>query len=385
MTDPVGPLKVTVITYVYISQVNGRLPLFEECLASVQAQGYENYEHVIIDDGSDMDLAPVVAQFPKTRLVRKPGTGIVSSSYTFNLGQHVATGDCCILLPSDDLSVPGGIAALVAALQENPSAKSAIGRAVYENPEKGDLIWTPEPEKIERGIYEKNHINGCAIMWRRTPDVMANLSPNYVGFCADYDLFGLVATSGPVAYVNEMIVRYRWAEDSTRNKTRSRSIISPRKEDMMFYQYSKIARIEFVQVRLRRVPRDFSEFREGKDISGDFALSGKDEAKLTILIGKRSWADAVALLRDKQPDFEAAYRLVSEAITQRMVCRIRHLTPASVALMQAFRLDGVFDLVWDGDFEHAIFEFCPMPAVRYILSKTDARRHDAEMFMGLAA
>src|SRR6218665_3721954 len=127
-----GKPKVTVITYVYVSRSNGREALLAECLQSAADQGLDAYEQIIVDDGSECDLSGLVARFPKARLVRKPGSGILSSTATFNLAHILARGEYCILLPSDDLQVPGSLGGLSEALDANPSAVMAIGRAQYE-------------------------------------------------------------------------------------------------------------------------------------------------------------------------------------------------------------------------------------------------------------
>lgn len=372
-----GPLpKVTVITYVHVNRVNDRLSLFREGLQSVRDQGYDNYEHVVIDDGSDIDLGPVVADFPKVRLVRKPGTGIISSTYTFNLGQRVATGDACILLPSDDLSVPGGIGALAALLAARPDAQSAIGCAIYEDPKVGEREWRPDPEKIEVGILDKNHINGCAIMWRRTARVLADLPPNYTGFCADYDLFGMIARSGPVAYSDHPVVRYRWAADSTRNKTRGRSIASPRKEDALFCQYTKPARLDFVKARLRRAN---TVAPPGQDVE-PLNLPAIPEAlteRLALRAIARDWGAAWDCLKPVAGMADGLAQ-ARAAVAAGKVIRVSELTLPALVTMNLLRDAAWFDLVWSGDGFDWRLDLCPMPAIRQV-TDADGTRRDALM------
>ncbi len=378
-------LKVTVFTYVYIDEANGRLPLFEECLQSVAAQGYENYEHVIVDDGSKIDLAPIVAGYPKTRLLKKPGTGIVASSYTFQLGLQISKGDVCILLPSDDLSIPGGIGAMVETFEQNPQVAAVIARARYESPGQDDTVWVPDPEFIKKEIWSRNVINGCAIMWRLDSKVMDMLAPNYIGFVGDYDIFGLVATMEELAYCDAEVVRYRWAADSTRNKTKSRVLASARKEDSLFYQYSKPARLEFVRMRLRR-----ASLRE-YELAGEFKLptlgteiSDRLRRNLTVLLRNRKWDEAQDLVLEHVDGARPAYADLCAAIEQKKTCYIPAMNDVSLTFMQNVRNEAFFDVVWEEGASTWEFDYMPLPAIRRFIAADGTERRALMSYLGYA-
>ena len=125
----------------------------------------------------------------------------------------------------------------------------AIGKAIYEYIDGRITTWSPDKDKIENRLHEGNHVNGCAVMWKRSEELYQCLPPNYTGFCCDYDLWATIAKLGKIVYPDSDVVKYRHVSDSTRNKTRSSFIVSPRKEDKGFYQYSKESRIEFVKRR----------------------------------------------------------------------------------------------------------------------------------------
>jgi glycosyltransferase involved in cell wall biosynthesis len=59
-------IKISVITFVYASQGNGRLELLEECLQSVESQGHPSYEHIVVDDGSTEDVEALTGRFANT-------------------------------------------------------------------------------------------------------------------------------------------------------------------------------------------------------------------------------------------------------------------------------------------------------------------------------
>lgn len=242
--------KVSVITFVYVNAVNGREPLFKECLESIAMQKYPNYEHIIIDDGSDIDIKPLVDSFPNTKYIKKDGSGILSSTKTFNMGHEIADGKYCIYLPSDDLHFNDTIEGMVLAMEEDSNCQMAIGKAVYEYSDGRITSWSPNKENIENNMYSGNYVNGCAVMWKKSDLLLELLPPYYTGFCSDYDIWCTLTKLGKIIYPDVNVVKYRQADDSTRNKTRSRFITSPRIQDSNFFQYSKEARLGFVKDRL---------------------------------------------------------------------------------------------------------------------------------------
>lgn len=240
--------KVSVITFVYADELNGRLETLAECLDSVANQQFEDYEHVIVDDGSPVDLSATLKNYPNTRLIRKEGSGILSDTATFNLGHQEARGKYCIYLPSDDVQLPRALEALASVLDENPDVGWVIGEAVYEYTNQAPVIWKPNKEKIANHLSEANYVNGCAVMWRKDKTLLKRLPPHYQGFCCDYGFWlQLNRLFGPPLMSDVQVVSYRQVGDSTRNKTRSNFIVSPRANDTRRYQYSKIARLENVK------------------------------------------------------------------------------------------------------------------------------------------
>lgn len=79
----------------------------ERCIAaaikSVLDQTYEVTEIIVADDGSSDNTAEVAAQFPKTRVIKRPNGGPGAAR---NTGIHAASGEWIALLDSDDVWLP---------------------------------------------------------------------------------------------------------------------------------------------------------------------------------------------------------------------------------------------------------------------------------------
>ena len=93
----------------------------EATLASALAQTFEDFEIVVIDDGSVDDTRVVVERVmqsdPRIRLIRQDNRG---PSATRNRGIGEARGALIAFLDHDDLWLPGKLALQVALLDEHP-------------------------------------------------------------------------------------------------------------------------------------------------------------------------------------------------------------------------------------------------------------------------
>lgn len=89
-------LKISIITVCYNSEETIR-----DTILSVQAQNYENIEHIIIDGASSDRTLDIIRQFksPETVIVSEPDMGLYDA---MNKGLDYASGDVVGFLNSDD-------------------------------------------------------------------------------------------------------------------------------------------------------------------------------------------------------------------------------------------------------------------------------------------
>lgn len=71
----------------------------EDAIVSVLDQGYENFEHIIIDGGSTDGTFEILKKYPHVRLISEPDGG---QSDAINKGFRMATGEIVAWLNSDD-------------------------------------------------------------------------------------------------------------------------------------------------------------------------------------------------------------------------------------------------------------------------------------------
>lgn len=105
--------KVSVITPTY-----NHAPYLAECVRSVLAQTFEDWEQIIVDDGSSDATPEVAAGFhdPRVRYFRRDRVGVYRLAETYNFALSQARAPLIAILEGDDAWAPEKLAIQVPAL-----------------------------------------------------------------------------------------------------------------------------------------------------------------------------------------------------------------------------------------------------------------------------
>ncbi|MFL6248723.1 MAG: glycosyltransferase family 2 protein [Thermoanaerobaculia bacterium] len=218
----VGP-RVTILMPVY----NGQRYV-DEAIASVAGQGYDDFEFVIVDDGSIDDtpaiLAGWAARDPRITVHRSPcNEGIPSA---LNRGLALARGEYIVRQDADDLCVAGRVAKQVAALDADPdTVLVSAGFEVIDEQgrRRGSVVPFEAPEVLAYLLHFSNSIGGHGqVMFRR--DMVLALGNYRVEFdCSqDYDLWSRLAEHGRLRVLPITGMRYRMHDHSVTVKSGKR-------------------------------------------------------------------------------------------------------------------------------------------------------------------
>jgi glycosyltransferase involved in cell wall biosynthesis len=110
---------------------------------SALAQTHLDVEVIVVDDGSDDDVAGVTAQYaPRVRFVRRQNGGLAAAR---NTGAAIATGDYLKFLDADDYLVPEQLEWQVAALAGRFDAVSITAVRAYQESDSTDYRDLPPP------------------------------------------------------------------------------------------------------------------------------------------------------------------------------------------------------------------------------------------------
>jgi hypothetical protein len=119
-----NPPLVTIIT-----PTKNRLLLLQEAMASVVAQTFSNWEHLIVDDGSEDGSIEIVEKIAlsdsRIRLIKRTG-GKPGANVCRNMGIRESRGEFMVFLDSDDLLSASCLENRVALMERNRDLDFAV-------------------------------------------------------------------------------------------------------------------------------------------------------------------------------------------------------------------------------------------------------------------
>ena len=231
--DDVSPVKVSVVIPTY----NG-LTFLPETIASVMAQTFQDFELLLIDDGSSDGTAEWVAQFNQLQSLQAKSIIALDSQTTDsqanhqirffqqqrggvsaarNLGIQNAVGEFVAFLDADDLWVPTKLARQVDYLIQNPQVGLVHGWIALMD-EAGTLTGRvlsshPEDSSLAR-LLTKNSVACQTVMVRRSCFEQAGVFDSKADTVEDWDVWMRVARFYPIVVLPEVLAHYRQVETS---------------------------------------------------------------------------------------------------------------------------------------------------------------------------
>ncbi len=199
-----------------------RLPMLKEAVDSVLAQDFEDFELIIVDDGSTDGTADKMIKYGgRVKLLRHNDNRGVSAAR--NSGITHAKGKYIGFLDSDDLWVKGKLEIQVSFLDENPHYPLCYTDEIWIR--KGKRV-NPmlKHTKYSGWIFEKClplcTISPSSVMMRKTLFSRVGLFDEALPVCEDYDFWLRVSTRFPVFFINKkMIIKRGGHADQLSNRS----------------------------------------------------------------------------------------------------------------------------------------------------------------------
>ena len=212
--SPTATPRVTVLMPVY-----NAVRHVELSVRSILEQTFENFEFVIIDDGSTDGstdvLTRLAAEDARVRLVSRPNTGYIRA---LNEGLDLARGEYVARLDADDLARTDRLALQLAALDADPELV-ALGAQAGTIDLRGDPI-ADAPVPLTHAEIERHHLSGSsmihhpAVMMRRNAVEAVGRYQEDLEPCEDFDLWLKLAEVGRVANLPQKLLLKRLHADS---------------------------------------------------------------------------------------------------------------------------------------------------------------------------
>lgn len=164
----------------------------EQTILSVLGQDYPNFEHIIIDGGSDDETLNIVRRYRHVRLVAEPDRG---QTHAINKGLLLARGDILAYLNSDDVYYPGTFQHVAKQLSPPDAAPVLVG-ACDRLDESGEVIghYIARGARFERlQRYWEWDGSYClpqqSTFWRRELMAHVGLFDTECKYSMDYDMW----------------------------------------------------------------------------------------------------------------------------------------------------------------------------------------------------
>lgn len=130
----------------------------DECLGSVAAQSFGDWEAIVVDDGSTDNSAALAETWAmknnRFRILKQTNQGLSAAR---NAGMHLAQGEYLLFLDGDDWLEPHALQILADAAQDE-DVLCFGGRRFFQDEKRYDEADTPEPKTYACGwdYYQSN-------------------------------------------------------------------------------------------------------------------------------------------------------------------------------------------------------------------------------------
>jgi glycosyltransferase involved in cell wall biosynthesis len=202
--------KVTVLMSVY----NGK-DFLPKAISSILGQTFQDFEFLIINDGSSEPVGQVIESFndPRIRFHNHENVGLTRS---LNRGLDLARGEYVARMDADDVSLPSRLETQVNELDRDPKLDlvgsffdviDAEGKRI----ESKELI-TDEIYRLWRLLFHNNYGHGTMMM-RKSAVIRAGKYDETLRFAQDYDLWSRISARGNTKMIPESLYLYRMVKD----------------------------------------------------------------------------------------------------------------------------------------------------------------------------
>ena len=203
--------RISVVTSVY----NGEAYL-EECIDSILSQTFQNFEYIILNNGSTDRTAEILERYtdPRLRIIHQENLGI---SRSLNKGIELSNSDMIARLDADDYSVPQRLEKQIAFMEKHPDIVLCGSRWLELTSGKLSeqrVAFIETDQAIRKSMSLFNPFSHSAVMFRKKTFFKTGGYNCQFKYGQDYDLWLRMLSFGKAWILKEELGVTRTYEQS---------------------------------------------------------------------------------------------------------------------------------------------------------------------------
>jgi glycosyltransferase involved in cell wall biosynthesis len=199
-----------------------------EAVESILNQTFEDFEFIIINDGSTDKSADIIESYSDKRIKAIHNQKNIGLIKTLNKGIYLSKGKYIARQDADDISLPDRLKKQVQFLDERPEI-AMVGSAAIRINRDGkvlDVIKYPADNKsIKNSLLRQNTFWHTSVMLRKECLNEVGSYREFFKYIEDYDLWLRISERYKVANFSEPLVKYRFQLNSVTVKNLKEQLI----------------------------------------------------------------------------------------------------------------------------------------------------------------
>ncbi len=221
-----------------------RADLLRQTVESVLKQTFQDFELIVVDDGSTDDTEEVLKSYrDRLRYIRQENRG---PSAARNLGIRHARASWISIQDSDDICAPDHLETLYNVVQRRPDLAMVFANGAYLNDPNGKTIIAPQKSKrlADKGVelidlFSVSIVRLQAALLSREALLAIGGLDEELRIAMDLDLAFRVFMRFPIAYLDKIVFFYRRHEGNIGRNQELRLLENLRVIDKLIQEFPK--------------------------------------------------------------------------------------------------------------------------------------------------
>ena len=189
-----------------------------EAIESILSQSFEDFEFIIVDDGSTDDSYRILAEYAKKderiRIIKNDqNKGIV---YSLNRGLRECRGEYVARMDADDIALKDRLEKQITAMEADPYTV-VLGAALSYIDKSGKELGIVRRCSLDKSLIAQNPLLHPTVVFSRA--ILEQHRVMYLkkyGYAEDYFLWLQLSRLGKLDAIDDIVLKYRLSNSATR-------------------------------------------------------------------------------------------------------------------------------------------------------------------------